>query len=68
MSMKGFLGDEQGQAIVEYVLALSIAIAIVVILARGFRTTLIGVWNALGRDVAAACPGCPPDQGLGIRK
>jgi hypothetical protein len=66
--MKGFFAEEQGQVVVEYILALSIAIMIVAIIATGFRKSLISLWNSWGREISAACPGCPGDQGLGIRR
>ena len=63
MDMRKLLRDEGGQAIVEYVLALSVAISIVSIIATGFRKSLFKLWGFMTREIVAGCPGCkPPDE------
>jgi hypothetical protein len=53
---------EQGQAVVEYILMLVLAVSIVTILAYGFRKSIMSLWVTLSREVAAACPrDCPPN-------
>src|SRR4051794_39530997 len=53
------LRDEGGQAFVEYILGLSMAVVVVGAMARSFRTTLWALWRGLAKDIIAACPGCP---------
>lgn len=55
------LGDEQGQAILEYVLSIVLAIAVVGILAGAFRASVVKLWVMMSREISAACPGCPAD-------
>jgi Flp pilus assembly pilin Flp len=62
-----FLRDESGQAIVEYVLALSIALTIVTILATTLRRSLFKLWEGFAREISAACPDCPPDPKIRLR-
>jgi Flp pilus assembly pilin Flp len=57
--MKGLLRDEGGQAVIEYMLALVIAISICTIIGMTFRRTLFAVWRMMGKEIAAGCPGCP---------
>ncbi len=56
--------DENGQAIVEYILTLTIALAVVATIARTLRSSLFGFWQTLSRDISAACPGCPADPSM----
>jgi Flp pilus assembly pilin Flp len=56
--------DENGQAIVEYILSLSIALMVVATIAQVLRSSLFGFWQNLSREIAAACPGCPPSQNM----
>jgi Flp pilus assembly pilin Flp len=54
-------GDDNGQAIVEYALMLSVAVGLVGLIAVGFRSSIIGLWKSFARDITSACPtGCPP--------
>lgn len=54
--------DDAGQAVLEYVLMLSLAVGVVVIIAVGFRRSIFHVWKGFARDVAAACPACPAND------
>lgn len=52
---------DSGQAIIEYILTLSIAMAVIVILSAGIRRPMSRVWSTLAREIAAACPTCPKE-------
>lgn len=69
--MRGFLSrlrkDENGQAIVEYVLTLATIVTIVLIIGTGFRRSLFVLWETIAKEVAAACPGCPADPNIRLR-
>jgi len=62
--MKGFLKDDGGQAIVEYILGIVIALGVVSVLAIGFRKSIMKLWLTISKNVSAACPGCPADPSL----
>jgi hypothetical protein len=49
----------QGQALVEYLLMLSVAITLVVIIQQGLKTSVFHLWKSFTCDIVAACPGCP---------
>jgi|GEM_PF-974708 len=53
------LRDQKGQAVVEYILMLSLVVTFVGLLAKGFRAPLRGLWHLFAKEVAAPCPGCP---------
>jgi Flp pilus assembly pilin Flp len=65
--MKAFLRDEGGQAVVEYILAVSVAVAIAAMVGVSFRRTILRLWGAIAQDVTAACPGCPPESNIRFR-
>jgi len=54
--------EESGQAILEYVIMLSMAVGVVILIAVGFRRSIFHVWKGFNREIAAACPGCPPND------
>jgi Flp pilus assembly pilin Flp len=59
-SLKFFRRNEEGQALVEYLLMIVIAISLMGGIAAGLRKGVIGVWGFYTRSVTAACPsGCP---------
>ncbi len=60
--MRGRFGNESGQAVVEYILMLVVALSIVVGISKGMRGSLMGLWKSLTQEVSAACPGCPPPR------
>lgn len=62
-----FFKDENGQAVVDYVLTLTVVVTIVGIIATGFRRSLFKIWEIFSKEISAACPGCPPDPGVNIR-
>ena len=59
--------QEEGQAIIEYVLMVSITVTAVGALGFGFRRTLFKLWESFSKDITAACPGCPPDRSIQLR-
>ncbi len=48
-----------GQALVEYVLMLLVAVSLVAIMTTAFRKTVIHLWGFYIQQISAACPGCP---------
>lgn len=62
-----FFREDDGQAILEYILGLTLAIAFVGILAAGFRQSILKLWLTFSKDISAACPGCPADPGVNFR-
>lgn len=61
------LKAEDGQAMLEYILMLSVAVIVIGAFASGLRKVLIEIWERMAQDIAAPCPGCPPPPGLKIR-
>lgn len=59
--------DEEGQAIVEYLLMVSVTVIAVGALGIGFRKTLFALWQAFAKDITAACPGCPADPSIRLK-
>jgi Flp pilus assembly pilin Flp len=59
-SILRFVRDDDGQAVVEYVLLLTISLAVMISLANGFRRICLTLWQTMTCDITAACPGCPP--------
>ncbi len=56
----GPAGSQDGQAVLEYVLMLTMIMSVVTILAVGFRKSIYSVWDMISHDVSAACPkDCP---------
>jgi len=55
---------ESGQALVEFMLTLLLAISVVTALSFGFRKSLRKFWYTLAREISAPCPKCPPPPGL----
>ena len=53
--------DQEGQAVIEYVLMVSVTVGATGALVYGLRKTLFKLWSALAMDITAACPGCPSD-------
>jgi Flp pilus assembly pilin Flp len=53
--------SDEGQAVIEYMLALLVAVSVVIIIAKGFKKSLFVVWSGMTVSIAAACPGCPPN-------
>jgi hypothetical protein len=52
---------EEGQAIVEYILLLSMVVGVAIMINSGFRRSTLRLWNTMAKEIAAGCPtGCPP--------
>jgi Flp pilus assembly pilin Flp len=56
--MRKLFSDESGQAVVEYILAVSMAVAVVAVIATRFRKSIFGLWGVMTREISAACPDC----------
>jgi len=59
--------DDSGQATVEYVLMLGMAVSVISIFTVGVRKTTFKLWSTFIREIAAACPGCPTDSRYIVR-
>jgi Flp pilus assembly pilin Flp len=59
--------DEGGQATVEYIITLMTAVAVVSVIATGFRRSILLVWQVISKEVTAACPGCPAEPSIRFR-
>jgi Flp pilus assembly pilin Flp len=60
--------NEQGQAVVEYVLMLVIALGVVTSISVGFKKSLLSVWQVFAQEVSAPCPGdCTPNPSVRVR-
>jgi Flp pilus assembly pilin Flp len=66
--MKEVSRNESGQAVVEYILAVLVAMAIVGAITGAFRKSVVKTWSFMTRQVAAACPGCPPPSSVKTAK
>ena len=65
--MRMFNRDERGQAVVEYVLGVALALSIVVVMGTTFRKSLFRLWGTITAEVTAACPKCPADPKVKLR-
>jgi|GEM_PF-695941 len=57
-------GNRSGQAILEYVLMLLIAVAGVAILSRGLKSSLLSIWGYMAQQISAPCPGCKAPENV----
>ncbi len=57
--MKSRKPETVGQALVEYLLMLSLAVILVVIIQKGLKSSVFKLWSSFTKDIVAACPGCP---------
>jgi Flp pilus assembly pilin Flp len=62
-----FMKDEGGQAIVEYILTLVIAVGVVGSMTAILRKSLFGIWQLFSKEITAACPGCPANPSIRLR-
>jgi Flp pilus assembly pilin Flp len=67
MNKSPFLRDEQGQAVIEYILMLAIVVSLVGVMGVGFRRGLIQLWEKMAKDISAPCPGCVPPPEVRFR-
>lgn len=54
--------QQSGQAVVEYILMLLVAMGLMAVISRGMKKTLQVFWKGLSSEIAAPCPGCPPRE------
>ncbi len=57
--MRNLLREQEGQALLEYMLMLSLAVGAVSAMTVGFRKIILRLWGSMTQDITAACPGCP---------
>jgi Flp pilus assembly pilin Flp len=65
--MRHFLNDENGQAVVEYVLMLAVVVSVVSIMASSFRRILFQFWTQMSKEISAGCPKCIADPSIRSR-
>ncbi len=53
------IDNESGQALLEYVLSLVIAVALISAFSLALRRPVGRVWQRLAKEIAAPCPDCP---------
>lgn len=51
---------EEGQALVEFMLTLMLAMLIVAGIGTIFRKSLFKFWTSISKEVSGACPDCEP--------
>ncbi len=54
--------QQSGQAVVEYILMLLVAMGLMAVISKGMKKTLGLFWKGLSSEIAAPCPGCPPRE------
>ncbi len=53
---------DSGQATVEYILMLLLALSMIALMGGVFRRSLYRIWQTFSREISAACPtDCPAD-------
>lgn len=52
--------NEEGQAVIEFIVVLLMAISVVGLMAAQFQRPMRTLWQTFGCEIAAACPSCPP--------
>ena len=65
--MRKLYRDQEGQAIVEYILGLVITVGVVSAVVIGIKRPLFSLWETFAKEISAACPGCPPEPKVRIR-
>lgn len=59
--------EDDGQAVLEYLLMLAVTVSVLGVLASGMRRVLVELWEKMARQIAAPCPGCTPPESVRIR-
>lgn len=54
--------EENGQALVEYVLMLAVSLSIVAAIGYGFKNALVKLWGIYHKEISSPCPACPPNN------
>ncbi|OFZ20202.1 MAG: hypothetical protein A2X94_09890 [Bdellovibrionales bacterium GWB1_55_8] len=60
-NMSQLLRDENGQAVLEYLLMVAVAVTATGIMAMGFRRLLLSIWGEFTQKIVGASPNGPPD-------
>lgn len=55
-------GSESGQAVLEYILMMGVAVSLLGLIATTFRRTVASVWKVWSAEIAAPCPKCAPPE------
>ncbi len=55
-------GHSRGQAIVEYLLMIVVALALLSVIGIAFRKIVAHLWQQMTCEVSAACYNCPPED------
>jgi Flp pilus assembly pilin Flp len=64
---KAIIRNQQGQAVLEYMLMLSVALAVVTTISIGFKKSLFTIWGIFSKEISAPCPGCAADPKVQFR-
>jgi hypothetical protein len=62
------LNNNQGQAVLEYILMLLVALGVVTTISIGFKQSLFSIWGLFSREISAPCPACQPDPKVQFTK
>ncbi len=57
-TLRHFLKDESGQAIIEYVLLMLAVVSIVGFLKTGLKELTVKIWSFFAKKIAAPCATC----------
>ena len=52
---KDFLRDDSGQAILEFIMLMAIAVGVVVVLKDSIRSATVKLWSGLAKRIASPC-------------
>jgi Flp pilus assembly pilin Flp len=63
-SLKTFIEDESGQAMLEYILLVGSAIGLVAMLKTSLNEMTGKLWKMLAKRIAAGCAGCSTEEDL----
>lgn len=62
--LRAFLKEEEGQVIVEYILMITVALAIVGTLGFAFRRIYQFLHQLMACEITAPCPHCPAEESV----
>jgi Flp pilus assembly pilin Flp len=57
----GCMKSREGQAMVEYMIMLVFVLSVMGTFNGTLKAAILGIWGFYTREIAAGCPGCPPD-------
>lgn len=61
---KSLVQNHSGQAVVEYILMITVALFIVGLIGSTFVRVRNYLWMQMACEISSACPHCPPDSDL----